>query len=400
MTSIYTIIIALTFILLERYYYLRKKNEIGYRYYNFISNVSIGICERLIYLFMLPLFYGIFNYIYIHYHLFAIPDKWYYWIVLLLFTDFVWYCYHWLGHRINILWAAHIVHHQSEDYNLTVAARVTIFQAYIRTLFWCVLPLIGFNVDMVMGILIFHGAYSFFTHTQLGKNLHFLEYVFITPSLHGIHHASNAKYLDKNFGDVFVFWDKLFGTFQKEEEKPVYGLTQPFESHSFLWQHFHYYIELFYLAKTKTGGWNKINVFFVSPEYMDSSIRPKLEKKWLKTEKRQLAAPLKSYLNFQLSLCLLLLAITTYLFNNTSWLIQAEVFVFIILTLINVGAIIEQKKYIFYLELIRLWQAFLFVALVTDTLLVILVFSIVIQLLLYFLPIKLWYYKMLYKQVI
>ena len=75
-------------------------------------------------------------------------------------------------------------------------------------------------------------------------------------------------------------------------------------------------------------------------------------------------------------------------------------FVFIILTLINVGAIIEQKKYIFYLELIRLWQAFLFVALVTDTLLVILVFSIVIQLLLYFLPIKLWYYKMLYKEVI
>jgi sterol desaturase/sphingolipid hydroxylase (fatty acid hydroxylase superfamily) len=317
-----------------------------------------------------------------------------------MFTDLVWYCYHWLGHKVNFLWAAHIVHHQSEEYNLTVAARVTIFQAYIRTLFWCVLPLIGFPVDMVMGILVFHGAYSFFTHTQLGKNLRFLEVIFITPSLHGVHHASNKKYLDKNFGDVFVFWDKLFGTFQKEEEQPVYGLTQPFESHSFLWQHFHYYLELIYLAKTKTGWWNKIKVFFVSPECMDASIRPLLERKWLKTEKRQIAAPLKSYLNFQLSLCLLLLAISTYLFNKTGWLLKAEMFVFIILTLINVGAIIEQKKYIFYLELIRLWQAFLFVGLVTDAMLLIVIFSIIIQLLLYFLPIKFWYYKMLYKEVI
>eukprot|EP01136_Pigoraptor_vietnamica_P037122 Opistho-1_new@104650 len=118
---------------------------------------------------------------------------------------------------------------------------------------------------MVIIILTIHGTYSFFTHTRLIGKLGWLEHVFITPSLHGVHHASDELYLDKNFGDVFVFWDKLFGTFQKEIHQPTYGLTHPIKSHSFLWQHFHYYLELIAACKQVNGHHKKLMILFGHP---------------------------------------------------------------------------------------------------------------------------------------
>lgn len=397
MTSVYGLIAALFFIFLECWYYRIKKNSSKINYTKFLSNLSIGICERLVYLFMVPVFMQLFGYIYEHFRLFTVPDRWYVWVILLVFTDFVWYWYHRLGHRINILWAAHIVHHQSEDFNLTVAARITIFQAYVRTLFWCILPLAGFSVNMIMGILFFHAIYSFFTHTQLGKNLSFLEYVFITPSLHGVHHASNSCYLDKNYGDVFVFWDKLFGTFQKEQEQPVYGLTTPFESHSFLWQHFHYYLELYYFSKTKKTLYGKLAVFFSAPETVDQGIRPLLEQKLLKRKNTALEPSFKIYLNLQLLTAFLLLIYLTAFFAHTAAVTKLEIFIFIFLTLINIGAILEKKSYLFRLEILRLWQLVAFFALYIHQPLLLFVFSIALPVLIQFFPIKKWYYQAVLK---
>jgi hypothetical protein len=309
----------------------------------------------------------------------------------------VWYWYHRLGHRINLLWAAHIVHHQSDDFNLSVAARITIFQAYVRTLFWCVLPLIGFSVEMILQILFFHAAYSFFTHTQLGKQLSFLEYIFITPSLHGVHHASNERYLDKNFGDVFVFWDKLFGTFQKEDETPVYGLTKPFESHSFLWQHFHYYLELYYFSRTKKTWREKLNVIFGPPDTVDQTIRPLLEERLLKKKHTPLEKPFKLYLNIQLLAAFLLLIYLTACFRSIVGFVQLEIFIFIFLTLINIGAILEKKNYLFRLEVLRFWQFVAFFALYMNQPLLLIIFSILFPLVILTLPVKEWYYKAVWK---
>lgn len=397
MTSVYGLIAAVFFISLEYCYYYIRKNNSKINYTKLLSNLSIGICERLVYLFMVPVFIHLFEYIYDHFRLFTIPNKWYVWIILLLFTDFVWYWYHRLGHRINLLWAAHIVHHQSEDFNLTVAARITIFQAYVRTLFWCILPLAGFSVNMIMSILFFHAIYSFFTHTQLGKKLTFLETIFITPSLHGVHHASNECYLDKNFGDVFVFWDKLFGTFQKEKEQPVYGLTKPFESYSFLWQHFHYYLELYYFSKTKPTLQKKIAVFFSTPDSVDQRIRPLLERKLLKRKNTELEPVFKMYLNLQLFFAFGLLIYLTAYFGNISVFVKVEVFLSIFLTLINIGAILEKKNYLFRLEVLRFWQWLAFFALYIDQPALLLLFSIIVPLLVSLFPIKKWYYRAVLK---
>ncbi len=133
-----------------------------------------------------------------------------------------------------------MVHHQSDDFNYTVSTRITIFQAVARGLFWSVLPLLGFPPDMIAVFLIIHGVYPFFTHTQLVGKLGWLEYVFVTPSHHRVHHSSNPEYLDKNYGDILIIWDKLLGTFAEEKEEPKYGLTKPLNSYSFLWQHFHF----------------------------------------------------------------------------------------------------------------------------------------------------------------
>ncbi|WP_316808692.1 sterol desaturase family protein [Pedobacter agri] len=332
-----------------------QKRAKVFKYESTVANFSIGIAERLLNLFIAASFYQLYDWIYRNYALFDISTAWYVWVLILLATDFVWYWYHRLGHEINFLWAAHIVHHQSEEFNLSAAARITTFQALFRNIFWCVLPFIGFHPTMIITILLVHGAYSFFTHTQLVGKLGWLEHVFITPSLHGVHHASDEKYLDKNYGDVFVFWDKLFGTFQTEEEPPKFGLTHPLKSYSFLWQHFHYYLEIGEAYKRANGFKAKWNALFGSPALMDQNIRPILERRFRQDKIKQQSKPrFKLYLNAQLIIVVAMLTGLTLYFNLMSLTDQIAILLFIIITLINIGALLEQRKWIYYLECFRL----------------------------------------------
>lgn len=333
----------------------RKRPEI-FNYESSVSNISIGLAERLINLFIAASFYQLFYYIYENYRIFDIPSNFWIWVGLILATDFVWYWYHRLGHEVNFFWAAHIVHHHSEEFNFTAAARITTFQAIIRTGFWCILPFIGFHPKMVITMLIVHGAYSFFTHTQVIGRIKWLEYIFVTPSVHGVHHASDEKYLDKNYGDMFTFWDRMFGTFQEEEEKPKYGLTHPLKSYSFLWQHFHYYFEIYELWKRSKGFKARWDAVFGSPAAMDQDIRPMLEKRFLqdKTD-RSHRLKFRNYLYIQLAVSTLILTFITYYFNSLGFYDKIFGLSFIIITLINCGALLEQRKWIYYLEYSRLF---------------------------------------------
>jgi len=328
-----------------------------------MANISIGIAERLLNLFLTASFYGIFQYVYQHYAIWNIPNNVWVWIVLILATDLVWYWYHRLGHEINVLWAAHIVHHQSEEFNYTVSARITTFQSIIRNVFWCLLPLAGFHPSMVIVTLVIHGAYSFFTHTQVITRLGWFEYILITPSHHRVHHASNEKYLNKNYGDLFVFWDKLFGTFQREEETPVYGLTHPLNSYSFLWQHFHYFMELAYAVR-KTEGWiNKLKIIFGKPELLDQNIRGELEKVYLphKTAINP-GFRYRAYLVAQIGLVISVLFIIALWYNTVQLPEILVATLFILITLINCGALLEQRRWIYYLENVRLLLVFAYLA--------------------------------------
>ena len=381
-------------------YFSKKKNKEYFHFDEAISNLNVGIAERLADVFTTGLFYFLFTWIYDHYAIFNIKPGILTTLLLFIFTDFVWYWYHRSGHQINIIWGAHVVHHQSEDFNFTVSARITVLQALIRGVFWSVLPFIGFAPGITAIMLLIHGTYPFFTHTQLVGKLGFLEYFLVTPSHHRVHHSSNPSYLDKNYGDVLIIWDKLFGTFAKEEEQPVYGLTKPLKSYSFLWQHFHFLLEMT-IAFKRAGNWKeKVKIIFGKPDNIDPRIRGILEKKLLrKTAINQTALILYRYISVQTIITLISLFFLILLehYQTTYQLIIAALF--IITSVINTGAMLEQKTWNFHLEYLRFFLLSIFMYSFPPfhwvALLVILVMSVS---LLYYRSISKRYYNLLYQQ--
>lgn len=348
------------------YYFSMKKNRQVFRFSETINNLNVGIFERTCDLFTTSLFYFFFAWLYDRYAFFYIEASVINWILLFLLTDFLWYWYHRLGHTVNILWSAHVVHHQSEDFNFTVSARITIFQAFFRSLFWSFIPILGFPPEMITMILLIHGAYPFFTHTQLVGKLGMLEKVLVTPSHHRVHHSCNEKYLDKNFGDMLIIWDKLFGTFVEEDEreKPVYGITAPLNSYSFLWQHFHFLMEIliaFKRSRTWPGRWRAI---FGKPDGIDPQIRQELEQKIL------LKRPEK-YLSDVLVSCITVNTVLLFLFvfffllfghyQSSTQLMVGGLFVGV--SVIHTGAMLEQRRWIFHIEFARLTLLYFYITL-------------------------------------
>lgn len=342
------------FFIAFEYYVTEKKGKEYFHLAESIANLNVGIGERLADLFTTGLFYFFFAYIHEHFALFEIKANVWTWILLFLVTDFLWYWYHRFAHEVNLFWIAHIVHHQSEDFNYTVSTRITVFQAVVRSLFWSVMPLLGFPPQMIFVFLLIHGAYPFFTHTQTVGKLGWLEYVFVTPSHHRVHHASNPEYLDKNYGDILIIWDKLFGTFVKETVPPVYGLVHPLKSYSFLWQHFHGFLELLVAAKRARGWREKLRMVFGKPEVIDQRIRLQLERKLLPKKNTQPTSFLYKYISWQtgFNLVLLFLAILLEHYLTSTQLFFAAAF--ILVSVINTSAILEQRKWVLYLEYSRL----------------------------------------------
>ncbi len=155
-----------------------------------------------------------------------IPMTGWTWAISILAADFTYYWMHRLEHKHRILWAHHSVHHSSEDYNLTISMRLSIIEGAIEWIFLIPMILIGFNPFQAIVSLIFVVQYQTWIHTERIVKLGWLDETFNTPSVHRVHHGSNDQYLDKNYGGILILWDKLFGTFQREEEKVRYGLTK------------------------------------------------------------------------------------------------------------------------------------------------------------------------------
>lgn len=331
--------------------------RMGKSYFNFsssIANMNVGVAERLIDLFTAGAFYFFYDYLHKNFAIWDIQPGILHWVALLLAADFLWYWYHRFGHQINLFWGFHVVHHQSEEFNYTAGTRITIFQAVVRTMFWAILPVIGFPAEMITTVLIIHGLYPFFTHTRLVGKLGIIEYVMVTPSHHRVHHASNEEYLDKNYGDMFIIWDKLFGTFAEEKHEPVYGLTKPLDSHSFLWQHFHYLIELGYAVKQQKGLINKVKMVFGSPSDFDPRLREIAERRFLSHKKvKTKSQKFRYYVLAQFSVTVTLLFFLLLFEHHVGTYLQAIAALFILVTLVNCGAILEQRRWVFYLEFVR-----------------------------------------------
>lgn len=148
-----------------------------------------------------------------------------YFCVLFLFLDLIEYWFHRLSHVIPLMWTAHKVHHQSKFFNLSVGLRTSVLIPFFNITFYCIVPLFGFHPSHLLTFIFVQGAYQLFVHTEAIKKLGILDRILVTPSAHRVHHGTNEVYIDKNFGKIFVIWDHLFFTYQKEDEKVVYGAT-------------------------------------------------------------------------------------------------------------------------------------------------------------------------------
>lgn len=149
-----------------------------------------------------------------------------YWGLLFLGQDFFYYLLHLVDHYSRLFWAVHVTHHSSEKFNFTVAIRSSVFQPVYRFVYFIPLALAGFAPLDIVFMYAVAQTYGFFVHTEkVGKLWAPIEWLLVTPSHHRVHHAKNPRYLDKNMGMVLIIWDRLFGTFEPETEKPEYGLT-------------------------------------------------------------------------------------------------------------------------------------------------------------------------------
>ena len=173
-------------------------------------------------------------------------EGWSSWILAFILYDFCYYWSHRAGHEVKLFWAAHVVHHQSEDYNLSTALRQTSSGFLFGWIFYAPLFFIGVPAEMVVTVGALNLIYQFWVHTEHVGELGWFEYVFVSPSNHRVHHARNACYLDRNYGGVFIVWDRLFDSYQRElpSEPCVYGITKPIRSWSPLTAWLHVYRDM------------------------------------------------------------------------------------------------------------------------------------------------------------
>ncbi|MBE8591008.1 sterol desaturase family protein [Pseudomonas sp. MAFF 301449] len=199
------------------------------------------------------------------------------WVFAFVLYDFCYYWLHRMGHERNILWAAHSVHHQSEDYNLSTALRQTSTGFLLSWIFYLPLAVLGVPLVVFISVASLNLLYQFWVHTRHVPKLGWFEWFFVTPSNHRAHHAQNALYMDRNYGGVFIFWDRLFGTFQEEDdnEPVVFGVTTPLASWNPLWANLQFYAQLWSDARRTESKWDKLRIWFMRTGWRPADVQAK-----------------------------------------------------------------------------------------------------------------------------
>ena len=219
-------------------------------------------------------------YIYFYqFRLFTINDLlpiWAVWALTFIVIDFVYYWYHRCSHRIRFLWAVHMNHHSSEEMNYVVSLRQAWFGPITKIPFFIFMPLVGFDplITLVAGVA--STLWGVLGHTQWINKLGLLEYIFVTPSSHRVHHGSNECYLDKNYGNFLIIWDRLFGTFAEEKEKVKYGIRENVKTFNPLKITFRVWFQIADdFSKSKTLK-NKLLSIFGRPEWKPKRIEDEI----------------------------------------------------------------------------------------------------------------------------
>ena len=204
-------------------------------------------------------------------------DAWWSWVLLIVGLDLAFYLEHRFVHRVRVGWAAHQAHHSSEYFNFTTALRQK-WNPWAEALFWLPFPLLGFEPWTIYAAFGFNLIYQFFVHTErVGTMWRPVELVMNTPSHHRVHHGRDPEYLDRNYAGIFIVWDRMFGTFQRELHRPVYGLTVPVDTYNVLRLQYGAYGELLRDVRCASRWHDKVGYVFMPPGWHPGESRAEAE---------------------------------------------------------------------------------------------------------------------------
>ncbi|KOF03683.1 sterol desaturase [Roseivirga seohaensis subsp. aquiponti] len=339
----------------------------SYRLNDAITNINCGVTSQVTGAFLKVLSIGVYTLIFEKFRIIELQNTALVWIMAFIAYDFFYYWAHRMSHQVNLFWGGHSVHHQSEEYNLSVALRQSSTQTVWTFAFYIPMAIVGVHPILLVSVSGFNLLYQFWIHTEsINKLPRWFEAIFNTPSHHRVHHARNPKYIDKNHAGTFIVWDKLFGTFKAEEERPVYGITKNLNSWNPIWANIAHYSDMWSDVKTIPKWSDKFRYVFEKPgwlpDYMGGYRAPE-EVDLIKYRKfdTHTAAKLNVYVLVQY--IILLAGTAMFLFNldkmgTSDKLIFAGV---IIYSVVSFGALFENRNWGFAMESLRL----IFLALTT-----------------------------------
>ena len=357
----YAIPVFLMMIVLEIGYGLLKGNN-TYRVNDSINSLSMGLLSTVTKFVFLNIGALVFAKISQQYAIWTFDiNSLGHWLLAILLYDFLYYWFHRISHERQFFWGSHVVHHQSEDYNLSTALRQTSTSFLTTWVFYIPCFFFGMPISMFVSIASAHLIYQFWVHTQHIPKLGIFEWFMVSPSNHRVHHAQNADYIDKNYGGLLIIWDRLFGTFKAEDEKQqaIYGIRVPLQSWNPIWANLHifagmlrdiwhtnFWSDKFRVLWSKTG-WHPQDMIERFPEQKSNL------KQFEKYDPQR-----SSFVNGGIILQYLLLAALHFWSSGQSTLLSSTLMWALVLAqvaiLVVIGAVLEGRAYARPFEYTRL----------------------------------------------
>lgn len=274
-TPVFLLLIAIEF----AWGWARGRNT--YRLNDAVTSIGLGMLSQIsavfTRLFRVGIYTAVYGYVSV-WHNDAFWMSWYGWLLALLFYDLCYYWLHRAGHESAIFWAAHVVHHQSQDYNLSTALRQTSSGALLGWIFYLPMAIAGVP-PLVFGVVaLIDLLYQFWVHTEHVPKLGWFDRWFCSPSNHRVHHAVNERYLDRNYGGVLIVWDRLFGSFEEEGEPCIYGTRSPLDSWDPLWSNAEVYWALARDSWHAKHWADKLRVWFKPPGWRPADVAARFPK--------------------------------------------------------------------------------------------------------------------------
>ncbi len=335
-----------------------------YRINDALTNISCGISSQVTNALWGVLSIGMYEFVSAYWSVATIEDSWISWIILFVLVDLMYYWFHRASHEVNFLWnTAHVVHHQSEDYNLSVALRQSSFGGVFSMLFYLPLAWMGFSTYAFLTVKGLNLIYQFWIHTEAIKKLPgWFEYLFNTPSHHRVHHGRNPKYIDKNHAGTLMIWDRWFGTFQEEEEKPTYGVTKPTNTWNPLWANVLPIVDMAQQFIHIPGAVNKLKYLcykpgWQPPEQGGYQAAPNIED--VDTTKYNIHPQLGMIRYVFISFVVLLAFTTLFLFTASGYALAVKWAFggYIIWSITNLGLLMEARKWPILIEYVRIFSS-------------------------------------------